>query len=143
MGWAHAHQEGPTKVMPQQITVSKFANCTSPTSLGVVTVLQATWDAQAQHVKHVNANPLACVGNEDVAAFTIVISNLPTNFAMWVVPQGSSYSSTATVNGNSVAFTLPERLKVIETWALNVGDPAMQPAGCQISVKLKRVTPPP
>jgi hypothetical protein len=141
LGWALAHQEGPT-VMPQQISVSTtYQTCTNPVSLGYCTVLQGTWNGANNAVSHPQATPLKCVCDEDIASFKLKINSLPSTFVVWCVPQGPNYTSTATISANTIRFTLPTNVGDEEYWQVNIDDPATGGVPpCQIWVKLKRTT---
>jgi hypothetical protein len=143
VGWALARQEGPTvtKIMAPNISVSTvYEKCTSPVNLGYVALLQGTW--HEDHVDHPQAPPLRCICNDDVSSLMVKINSLPSSFVLYVRPQGSSFTSTATIAANTVLFTLPVNVRDVECWTIFVDDPKQPASAHQIWVRLSRHTPP-
>jgi hypothetical protein len=127
--------------MVQQVTVSNNTGCTNPKNLGFCSVLQCTWDTN--HVEHAKANPLNCVHDEDINNFRVRVLSMPASYALAVQQNGPNFTSTASISGNEVLFTLPANVNVVETWTITVHDTGPNPGPSDgFFVKLKRVTPP-
>jgi hypothetical protein len=128
--------------MVQQVTVSNLPACLNPKNLGFCSVLQGTWDSTINKVTHAKATPLECVHDEDINNFRVRVLSMPATYAIMVGPNGSSYTSTATLSGNEVTFTLPGVVNTVETWTLTLYDPGNSASPTDsLVVKLKRVTP--
>ena len=126
--------------MVQQVTVSNNTGCTNPKNLGFTSLLQCTWDTN--HVEHPKANPLNCVHDEDINNFRVRVLSMPKTYALAVAPLGSNFTSTATISGIEVLFTLPASVNTVETWQITVHDTSPNPGPSDgFVVKLKRVTP--
>lgn len=128
--------------MVQQVTVSNNTGCTNPKNLGFCSVLQCTWNSTTNKVTHPKANPLECVHDEDIDNFRVRVLSMPAGYAIMAGPNGANYTSTATLSGNEVTFTLPAVVNTVETWTLTLWDPGNSAAPTDtFQVKLKRVTP--
>jgi hypothetical protein len=128
--------------MVQQVTVSNLPACLNPKNLGFCSVLQGTWDSTINKVTHAKATPLECVHDEDINNFRVRVLSMPASYGLAVAPLGPNFTSTATIAGNEVTFTLPANVNTVETWTLTVQDTDANPGPSDsFAVKLKRTTP--